>query len=60
MVKSEAADEGRSVEQLILRSVEQELKRRAHRRVSLPIVPSKQPGTLNVDNDKIFEVIPFP
>jgi hypothetical protein len=62
-LKGKAASEGRSVKDLILCSVEQELKsrrRRANRRVSLPIVPSKRPGTLNVDNDKIFEIIPFP
>jgi hypothetical protein len=62
-LKGKAASEGRSVKDLILRSVEQELKSRrsrSKRRVSLPIVPSKRPGTLNLDNAKIFELIPFP
>ncbi|MGB8583293.1 MAG: ribbon-helix-helix protein, CopG family [Candidatus Sulfotelmatobacter sp.] len=62
-LKGKAAKEGRSVKEIILRSVEQELKSRgdrAARRVSLPIVRSKQPGTLDLDNAKIFEIIPFP
>jgi hypothetical protein len=61
-LKGKAASEGRSVKEIILRSVERELKKRgnATRRVSLPIVPSKRPGSLDLDNDKIFENIPFP
>lgn len=61
-LKGKAASEGRSVKDLILQSVEHELKnhRRTARRVSPPIVPSKRPGSLNLDNDKIFEIIPFP
>ncbi|MGD0162434.1 MAG: hypothetical protein ABSB39_08175 [Candidatus Sulfotelmatobacter sp.] len=62
-LKGKAASEGRSVKELILRSVEEELKSRrsrANRRVSLPIVRSKRPGSLKLDNAKIFEIIPFP
>jgi hypothetical protein len=61
-LKGKAASEGRSVKDLILRSVEQELRggRRAKRRVSLPIIPSKRPGSLKLDNAKIYEIIPFP
>jgi hypothetical protein len=62
-LKSKAAGEGRSVKELILRSVETELQskpRRRHRYVSLPLVPSKNPGTVYLDNAKIFELIPFP
>jgi hypothetical protein len=61
-LKGKAASEGRSVKELILRSVEQELRGRRirPRRVTLPIVPSKRPGALKLDNDKIFEIIPFP
>ena len=61
--KGKAAKEGRSVKEVILRSVEQELRSRGNRtarRVSLPIVRSKRPGTLDLDNAKIFEIIPFP
>jgi len=61
-LKGKAAKEGHSVKELILRSVERELKNRGRRtrRVSLPIVPTKRPGTLELDNAKIFEIIPFP
>jgi hypothetical protein len=62
-LKSKAAREKSSVKQLILRGVEIELRSRPtkrRRRVSFPIVPSKNPGTLEIDNAKIFELIPFP
>ena len=60
-LKGKAASEGRSVKELILRGVEHELRgRRRPGRVVLPIVPSKRPGSLKLDNAKIFEIIPFP
>jgi len=61
-LKGKAAREGHSVKELILRGVEHELKKgtRKSRRVSLPIVPSKRPRTLELDNAKIFEIISFP
>ena len=62
-LKSKAAGEGRTVKELILRSVETELQakpRRHPRFVSSPLVRSKRPGTLVLDNEKIFEIIPFP
>ncbi len=61
-LKGRAASEGRSVKELILRGVEQELRSQGRRRgrVTLPIVPSKRPGSLKLDNAKIFEIIPFP
>jgi len=61
-LKGKAAREGSTVKDLILRGVQQELKnpRRRTRRISLPIIPSKRPGTLDIDNAKIFEIIPFP
>ena len=61
-LKGKAANEGRSVKELILRGVEQELKGRRTRssRVTLPIVRSKRPGSTKLDNAKIFEIIPFP
>jgi hypothetical protein len=63
-LKSAAAREKRSVKELILRGVEIELRLRRKtgksRRVVLPLVRSKTPGTLQIDNEKIFELIPFP
>jgi hypothetical protein len=63
-LKATAARENKSVKELILRGVEVELrvrrKPRQSSRVVLPLVRSKTPGTLNIDNAKIFELIPFP
>jgi hypothetical protein len=62
-LKSKAAEEGRSVKELVLRGVEAELRPRPRGRgrpVSLPLIRSKKPGTIELDNAKIFEIIPFP
>jgi hypothetical protein len=62
-LKSKAAREKRSVKELILRSVEVELRPRSKkrtRRVTFPLIPSKAPGTLDIDNAKIYELISFP
>jgi hypothetical protein len=62
-LKTRAASEGTSAKQLILRGVEQVLKgprRKRGRRVKLPIVRSKEPGTLHLDNAKIYDLISFP
>jgi hypothetical protein len=59
-LKIKAAQEGRSVKELILRGVEIELQRTPRRPVSLPLVRSQQPGTVALDNSKIFDAIPFP
>jgi hypothetical protein len=62
-LKSKAAHEGRSVKDLILRVVTVELRgksKKRQRRISLPIVTSRRPGAVRLDNAKIFEIIPFP
>jgi len=62
-LKAKALRENRSVKELILRSVEIELRSKIVKkgtRVSLPLVPSKRPGSLEVDNDKIYDLISFP
>lgn len=62
-LKTKAAREKRSVRELILRSVEGQVSsrtRRKARRVVLPLVRSKRPGKLEVDNDKIYDLISFP
>jgi hypothetical protein len=62
-LKTRAASEGRSAKELILQGVEQVLKRshrKARRRVRLPIVRSKRPGKVRLDNAKIYEIISFP
>ena len=53
-LKSKAANEGCSVRSLILRVVEKDLEPRKGR-ISMPFIPSKQPGALT--NEKIDEVL---
>jgi hypothetical protein len=58
-LKSRAAREGSSTRALILRAVKEVLKsdrRRAGSPVSLPIVRSKRPGTVALDNARIYDV----
>jgi hypothetical protein len=62
-LKSRAASEGSSAKELILRGVERvlrESRRRSRGRVKLPVVRSKRPGRLALDNAKIYEAISFP
>lgn len=68
-LKSKAAKEGRSVKELILRGVEEELrpvmrgekkKAKSLKSVRLPILDSKEPGVLKLDNERIFDLIGFP
>jgi hypothetical protein len=62
-LKSKAVREQCSVEELILRGLRAELRRpskKRRRRVSLPLIRSNNPGTLQIDNTKIFELICFP
>jgi hypothetical protein len=62
-LKTRAASEGSSAKELILRGVELILKkgpRKSRRRVKLPLIRSKQPGTLELHNDRIYEIISFP
>ena len=62
LLKTRAAREGSSAKTLILRGVEHVLKveRSSRRRVTLPVVRSKRPGTLRLDNAKIYDIISFP
>jgi hypothetical protein len=50
------------VKELVLRAVQLELhtppKKITPRKA--PVIRSKNPGSLHLDNDKIFEIIPFP
>ncbi len=63
-LKARAANEGSSAKRLILRGVEQVLreKRTAHsrKRVKLPLITSKRPGTVRLDNARIYDIISFP
>lgn len=62
-LKSRAARERRSVKDLILRGLQDELeprRKKTKRKISLPLIRSKRPGTVRMDNAKIFQIIPFP
>ena len=62
-LKARAANEGASVRALILRGVEQMVQGKPSvppRRVTLPLIKSKRPGTLKIDNARIYDIIGFP
>jgi hypothetical protein len=58
-LKVEAARAGTTVRALILRKVAPESARNGNR-VTLPLIDSKRPGWLKLDNAKIAELVPFP
>jgi plasmid stability protein len=58
-LKARAAREGRSTRALILKGVREVLKadrRKTGAHVSLPIVRSKHPGTVALDNAAIYDI----
>jgi plasmid stability protein len=62
-LKSRAAAEGRSVKDLVLRGVESILRdpaKKSVRRLQLPIFNAGEPGSLELDNEKIYDLIGFP
>jgi len=61
-LKIKAADEGKSVKELVLRAVRLELRppQPKVKTRKAPVIKSKHPGSLYLDNEKIFEIIPFP
>jgi len=62
-LKSRATRQKRSVNDLILQCMEDSLDRREKKlkgRVSPPLIRSKRPGSLRLNNAIIFKAIPFP
>jgi hypothetical protein len=62
-LKAKAASEGRSVKSLLLEAAEQVLASQSApppRRVQLPLIASKRPGSIELDNARIYDVIAFP
>jgi hypothetical protein len=60
---AKAATEKRSVGEVILQSLEADLRlplAKKGRRVTFPIIRSKRPGSLQIDNEKIYQIISFP
>ena len=62
-VKARAAAEGKPAKAVILEGVEQVLKgqsQAARKKIKLPLIPSKRPGSMYLDNARIYDVISFP
>lgn len=62
-LKARAADEGRPAKALILRGIEHVLADRkvaAKGKLVAPVIRSKRPGSLRIDNARIYDVISFP
>ena len=62
-LKARAAAEGRSAKALILQGLEQVLKTKPDapgRPVTLPLVKSRRPGAIRIDNARIYDIISFP
>ncbi len=61
LLQEKSAQEGRSLESLILLAAEHLVSRLSSSvRVRLPLVPSKRPGSLRLDNVRIYAVIELP
>ena len=63
-LKTRAAVEGRTVKELILRGVRVTLSsregERPRRRGTAPVLRSKNPGSLKLGKEGVYEYIPFP
>jgi hypothetical protein len=61
-LKARAASEGTPAKALILRGVERilEAESPSKRRIVAPVIRSKRPGTLVLDNARIYDIISFP
>jgi hypothetical protein len=62
-LKSRAAAEGGTVKQLLLRGAETVLRepvKKTVRRLRVPILNKGKPGSLKIDNEKIYDLIGFP
>jgi hypothetical protein len=63
LLKSRAASEGKTVKELVMRGVDvvlAEEKAPKRRRLKLPLIRSAHPGTLDIDNERIYDLIGFP
>lgn len=62
-LKARAASEGKPAKALILGAVEHALASKpapAGKKVMIPLIRSKRPGTLQLDNARIYDIISFP
>jgi hypothetical protein len=61
-VKAIAAMEGKSLKRFLAEALERELRRRGEvesspKRVTLPLVPSENPGSVHLDAEKIADIL---
>jgi len=62
-LKARAAAEGETVKQLLLRGAESVLReplKKPLKRLKVPILNAGEPGSLKLDNEKIYDLIGFP
>ena len=62
-LKVKAALEGETVRQIALRGIEREIEpaeARSVRRLQEPILKSYAPGSIQIDNERIYDLIGFP
>jgi hypothetical protein len=62
-LKIKAAREGKPVRQIVLRGIHRELDEpvdRPVRKLAEPILKSHAPGSIRIDNDRIYDLIGFP
>ncbi|HET7102226.1 MAG TPA: hypothetical protein VFJ52_13820 [Terriglobia bacterium] len=62
-LKVRAALEGQSVRQLVLRGIEHAVEGpavRPVRRLRTPILKLHRPGSIRIDNERIYDLISFP
>jgi len=63
-IKRMAVEENTTVRQIVLDALETAAQKRIAqsppRRMKLPILRSTRPGTLELDNEKIYDLIGFP
>jgi plasmid stability protein len=62
-LKVKAALEGEAMREIVLRSILRELERPAAkpvRRLTEPILKSYAPGSIQIDNERIYDLIGFP
>lgn len=61
-LKARAAKEGKPAKALILEGVGQVLEAQpsARKKIVVPVVRSKRPGSLVLDNARIYDIISFP
>jgi hypothetical protein len=63
-VRTVAIEDDTTLKQMVLDGLNLVLEKRASRapvkRLKLPLIRSTRPGTLDIDNEKIYEIIDFP